>query len=115
MSLGSEQRAFVADIAKLIAWAYENGYELSFGDAYRDPRLHGMMGVDKGYGHPRSNHKRRLAVDFNLFKDGEYLDASDDHADLGTYWESLHPHNRWGGRYRDGNHYERVYGGWRSD
>ena len=112
MSLGAEQREFTADIARLISYAYAQGYELSFGDAYRDPRLHGMYGVKKAYGHKNSQHKRRLAVDFNLFKDGEYLDGSEDHAVLGAYWESLHPHNRWGGRFKDGNHYERVPGGW---
>ena len=113
MGLGTEQKAFVHDMARLIEWAYDNGYELSLGDGYRDPRVFGMLGVKKGYGHKSSNHKRRLAVDFNLFKDGEYCMASNDHRPLGEYWESLHPHNRWGGRYDDGNHYERVYGGWR--
>lgn len=114
MSLGSEQKAFTRDVSLLVAWAYENGYELTFGDAYRSPRVFGMMGVSKGYGNRNSNHKLRLAIDFNLFKDGEYMTASDDHAALGEYWESLHPHNRWGGRYEDGNHYERVRNGWRT-
>ena len=113
MSLGTEQRAFTRDVAKLISWAYSHGYELSLGDGYRDPRVFGAVGETKGYGHPKSNHKRRLAVDLNLFKDGSYLSATKDHEPLGTYWETLHPHNRWGGRYNDGNHYERCHTGWR--
>lgn len=111
MRLGDKQRLFTSLIAKLITFAYENGYELTFGDAFRDPRLHGKVGVKLGYGHPKSNHKNRLAVDFNLFKDGKYLTANDDHKELGEYWESLHPDCRWGGRFNDGNHYSMEYQG----
>ena len=111
MTLGEKQRLFTRLIAKLIKHAYKEGYELSFGDAYRDPRIHGMIGVKKAYGHRNSNHKRRLAVDLNLFKDGVYLDASEDHKPLGKYWESLHPDCRWGGRFNDGNHYSFEYRG----
>ena len=111
MTLGQKQRLFSKLIGRLIAHAYKKGYELSFGDAYRDPRLHGMIGVKKGYGHRNSNHKRRLAVDFNLFKDGEYLDASEDHRELGEWWERQHPDCRWGGRFNDGNHYSFGHGG----
>lgn len=111
MGLGDKQRLFTSLISKLIIFAYENGYELTFGDAFRDHRLHGKIGVKLGYGHPKSNHKNRLAVDFNLFKDGKYLTASDDHKELGEYWESLHPDCRWGGRFNDGNHYSMEYQG----
>lgn len=105
MSLGSDQREFVLKIAKLIEWAYDNGYELTFGDAYRDPRLHGAMGEKKGYGHSSSYHKQRLAIDLNLFKDGDYLTKTEDHLPLGLYWETLG--GTWGGRFaiKDGNHY----------
>lgn len=53
------------------------GFEVTLGDAYRDPRLHGEIGVKLGYGHPRSAHKNRLAIDLNLFKGGEFLSSSD--------------------------------------
>jgi hypothetical protein len=107
MTLGQKQRLFTKLVAKLIVKAYELGYELTFGDAYRDPRLHGPVGTKLGYGHANSNHKNRLAVDFNLFKDGVFLQTSDDHKPLGEFWESLHPLCRWGGRFKspDGNHY----------
>ena len=103
MTLGQAQREFPLMIAKLIVFAYEHGYELTFGDAFRDPRLHGELGEKKGYSAANSNHKIRLAVDFNLFKDGQFLTSSDDHRKLGEYWESIG--GSWGGRFNDGNHY----------
>ncbi len=108
-TLGSKQRRFVLMISKLIQWAYENGYELTFGDAFRDPRLHGQVGEKKGYGASNSLHKSRLAVDFNLFKDGKFLTSSEDHKPLGEYWESMG--GSWGGRFQDGNHYSLEHEG----
>lgn len=108
-TLGQKQRRFVRMVADLIVWAYENGYELTLGDGYRDPRLHGIMGESRGYGHPYSNHKIRLAIDFNLFKDGKFLETTDAHRPLGEYWESMG--GTWGGRFRDGNHYSLEHEG----
>lgn len=105
MKLGDAQKAFTLCIGDLIRHAYELGYELTFGDAYRDPRLHGSFGAAGGYGRSRSCHKVRLAVDFNLFKDGKYLTTTEDHRPLGEWWETQHPLARWGGRHNDGNHY----------
>ena len=105
MSLGNKQREFTQCVGKLISWAYENGYELTLGDAYRDPRLFGLVGDKQGYGHSKSCHKKRLAIDLNLFKNGRYMTESMDHAPLGEYWESLHTDASWGGHFNDGNHY----------
>ena len=107
MSVGSTQKEFTLDIASLIFFAYEQGYELTFGDAFRDPRVHGRYGEKESYATADSEHKRRLAVDFNLFKDGKYLTETSDHKMLGDYWESINPKNIWGGRWDDGNHYQR--------
>jgi hypothetical protein len=104
MTRGQRQRLFTRMVGRLIEFAYQNGYELTFGDAYRDPRTHGEYGTKGIYGATYSNHKLRLAVDFNLFKDGEYLTKTSDHQLLGEYWESIG--GSWGGRFNDGNHYE---------
>lgn len=109
MTLGETQRKFTLMVAQLIQWAYQNGYELSIGDAYRDPRVFGAMGERGGYGESRSAHKQRLAVDLNLFKDGRYLTLTADHAPLGAYWQSLG--GTWGGEFNDGNHYSLVFNG----
>lgn len=103
-TLSEKQKRFTHMIAQLIEFAYSNGYTLIFGDAYRDPRC--------TYGNSNSNHKIRLAVDFNLFnKDGKYLDRTEDHTPLGEYWESIG--GSWGGRFaqKDGNHYSLEHNG----
>jgi hypothetical protein len=94
MSLRNEQSEFVRCVGKLIAFAYANGYELTFGDTYPF-RKH-----RKG-----SYHNRGLAIDLNLFKNGVYLTRTEDHIVLGEYWKSLHPRCCWGGKWNDGNHY----------
>jgi hypothetical protein len=109
VTLGQKQRKFVRMIADLIVWAYDNGYELTFGDAYRDPRLHGQMGWKVGYGAASSCHKIRLAVDFNLFKDGVFLESTEAHQPLGEQWEKMG--GTWGGRFNDGNHYSLEHEG----
>ena len=111
VKLSEVQREFTADIAELILWAYSQGYELTFGDAYRSPKAFGGMGEKGPYGRPMSAHKQRLAVDLNLFVDGKYREDSAAHRPLGEYWCSLHPDNRWGGDWNDGNHYSRKFGG----
>lgn len=105
MSLRKKQSEFAKLVGKLILKAYDLGFEVTLGDAYRDPRVHGAMGVRKSYSHPKSAHKIRLAIDLNLFKNGEFLETSDDHRPLGEWWEKQHPMARWGGRFDDGNHY----------
>ena len=113
MTLGQKQRAFTQMIAQLIDFAYANGYELTFGDAYRDPRVHGAVGEKKSYSSASSLHKERLAVDFNLFRDGKFLARTDDHRQLGEYWESIG--GAWGGRFSspDGNHYSMEWNGYK--
>ena len=109
--LGRKQRLLARLLARLLDKAYELGYEVSLGDAYRDPRVHGQVGEKKSYSSANSNHKRRLAIDLNLFKDGKYLTGSEQHRELGTYWESLDVDCVWGGHFNDGNHYAIKYGG----
>lgn len=108
-TLREKQSRFAVLVAQLIAQATILGYEVTLGDAYRDPRLHGKPGEKKGYGHPRSAHKLRLAIDLNLFRDGKFLSSSEDHRPLGEWWESIG--GTWGGRFNDGNHYSLEHDG----
>ena len=108
MTLGERQRRFTECIGRLILWAYENGFELSFGDAYRSPEQ-AALNAASGKGIKDSLHTKRLAVDFNLFVDGVFQQTTEAHKPLGDYWESLDPLCRWGGNFttrKDGNHYE---------
>ena len=111
MSLRELQSEFAAHIPMLILKARELGLEVTLGDAFRDERVFGALGVKMGYGHPSSAHKQRLAIDLNLFKDGVFLDSSEAHRPLGEWWEGQHPSARWGGRFSDGNHYSFEYNG----
>ena len=104
-----KQSKFVRMVADLILWAYNSGYELTMGDGYRDPRVFGNIGESKGYGHTKSCHKIRLAVDFNLFKDDHWLSNTEDFLPLGEYWESIG--GCWGGRFNDGNHFSLEHEG----
>lgn len=108
-TLRQKQSRFAKMIPRLIDKAYALGYELTLGDAYRDPRLHGNLGERKSYSHPRSAHKVRLALDLNLFRDGEYLEGTEAHMPLGEFWESIG--GTWGGRFGDGNHYSLEHEG----
>lgn len=102
-NLLQRQHEFTRMLVQLLTKAHSLGYEVTVGDAYRDPRLFGSFGEKKGYGESKSFHKLRLAIDLNLFKDGVFLQSTKDHEELGKYWESLG--GTWGGRFQDGNHY----------
>lgn len=77
------------------------GYEWTYGDAFRDP--------DCPYGSRRSLHSERLAIDINLYREGIWLDKTEDHTPLAEFWEGLG--GSWGGRFGDGNHYSLEHGG----
>ena len=129
MTLGERQELFMRLLPRLIDKAHELGFEIRGGDLFRDPRLHGAYGKDtvirylealgnafnmnkardqgyRNYGKKSSEHKNKCAIDLNLFQDGQYRASTDDHRELGTWWEDQHTMCRWGGRYNDGNHYE---------
>ena len=112
MTLGEKQRRFTECIGKLITWAYDNGFELTFGDAYRSPEQ-AAANAAAGTGISKSVHTVRLAVDFNLFVDGAFQQTTDAHRPLGEYWKTLDPEARWGGDFTkpDGNHYSFTHEG----
>jgi len=111
-TLGQKQRRFTRLVGLLIEWAYKQGYELSFGDAYRSPEQ-AKQNADAGKGIINSLHCERLAIDVNLFIDGVYQTDSAAYEPLGTFWESLGSDCAWGGRFRrpDGNHFSVRHGG----
>jgi hypothetical protein len=110
--LGAKQRRFARMVQDLLAHIHSiAGYEVTFGDAYRDPRVHGAVGTKLGYGHPKSAHKQRLAIDLNLFIDGVFQTTTEAHRPIGEWWEKQAPDARWGGRFNDGNHYSLEHDG----
>lgn len=118
MTLRQRQSLFALLMAKLIAHAYELGYEVTLGEAYRSPEEAARL-AKAGKGIARSLHCDRLAIDLHLFRDGVWLTKTEDHRELGEWWEGLHADCRWGGRFMDsqgrpkpdGNHYSMTYNG----
>jgi len=92
MTLRQKQSKFAHMVALLILFTYEQGYEITFGDAWAS------SGHKEG-----SFHYKRLAIDLNLFLNGKYLINTEAHEPLGLFWEFLG--GTWGGRWGDGNHY----------
>jgi len=90
---------FTSLVPSLIERAIEMGYDPAIAYVKRCQ--------DCPVGLKNSLHKDCCAIDLDLYdKDGEYITDGEAHRPIGAYWESLHPQCRWGGRFRDGNHYE---------
>lgn len=118
MTLSEKQQTFTENIGKLIAFAIANGYKLTFGEVYRTPeqqQIYFNTGRSKTL---NSRHLQRLAVDFNIFKDGVYLfqNAATKKAEvqsclvLGNYWLTLNPDNVWGGDWdRDHDTFDETF------
>ena len=106
-SLGEMQEKFASMVPGLINKAIEMGYGVRLGDCFRDPRVHGEMGVKMGYGHPKSAHKLKLAIDINLVVGGALVTDAKGHGPLHDYWDQQ------GGSPRiadDLNHYSLQWG-----
>lgn len=118
MTLREQRCLFTLLTAKLIIWANEQGYELSYEETKRS-QAQANANAAAGVGISNSLHLAGLAVDFNLYIGGVWQTSSEAHARLGAYWKSLHPLNRWGGDFKDasgrpkpdGNHYSSERGG----
>ena len=100
MGLVDKQNKFAGMTALLILYAQAKGYQVTYGDAFRDERV--------TYGHPRSTHRFRLGLDLNLFKNGKYLYSDEDHAPLHDFWDSIGGSERIKG---DANHYSLEHEG----
>lgn len=95
---------FTENLALLIIKAKDLGFECVGGELVRDPRI-AALNAQSGKGIRNSVHLQGLAIDLHLYKDGKYLSQTEDHRTLGEWWEKQHPLARWGGRFKDGNHY----------
>lgn len=116
------QNRFCTHISWLISFIQtpESGLTISFGRAYDLPEVQPIL-VAKGLSSTLdSMHPKRLAIDLNFFK-GDYRLFSDPlqkDKDFGAvelageYFESLHPENTWGGRWKtpfDPFHFEHTF------
>ena len=121
LPLAEAQHLFLKLLPRLIdEITTTEGYEMSGGELWRTPEMVQLY-AKSGRGVSSSVHPLRLAIDINLFKQGQYLQTSEAHRQFGLFWESLHPLTRWGGNFSkpDGNHYsvmiwDKTLGRWRA-
>ena len=123
MTLSQRQQIFAQNLGRFITWAFANGFIITMGEVWRSDEQHALNMKQGKTKATRSLHQDRLAFDCNLFKDVnkdgklDYCTDTSYYAELGAYWVSLHPHNRWGGdwdrdgdfkdeKFMDGNHFE---------
>ncbi len=81
-ALLDQQQRFSVLVARLILWANDQGYSVTFGEAYRTPEQ-AALDAQKGTGIANSVHTLRLAIDLNLFINGEYQPLSEAYRPLG--------------------------------
>ena len=107
MTLREKQSIFLKNVAKLILWAFEHGYELTGGELHRPDEMQEIYFQQGKTETKNGRHQKRLAIDLNLFIDGKYQRNREAYAPLAEYWKSLHPDNvagyDWGW---DANHFE---------
>jgi hypothetical protein len=91
---------FTKLIAKLILWINEQGYDVAIG---QDGLKH-MTG---------SLHYMGLAEDLLLYKNGVWLQKTEDYKFAGEYWTTLDKDCCWGGDFQiqDGDHFSIAFGG----
>lgn len=108
MTLSDRQWSFLKDLALLIQYADRRGWKLTGGELWRTLDQQKIYYREGKSSTLQSRHMKRMAIDLNLFIDGEYKPDSSDYKELGEFWESLNEFNRWGGNWNDGNHFERL-------
>lgn len=112
MTLHQAQAIHVQFIAKLIEFTFAQGYELTWGEAFRTAQQ-AQWDATNHIGIVNSVHCERLAVDFMLFKDGVYLTDPTSYKFMGDYWTTLDPSCRWGGNFStvDADHFSITWNG----
>lgn len=113
MTLREKQSAFAELVGRLILLASANGYQLTFGEAYRSPEEAARLAA-LGLGIKTSLHTSRLAVDFNLFVNGALQTDTESYRLLGEWWERQSTSGlacHWGGRFHDGGHFSVGHNG----
>ena len=109
MTLRQRQSIFAKNISLLIVWAYENGYEITLGEArrtfsqqllyfygYSVKRINGILKLSKTRRATKtmnSFHLKKLALDMNVFIDGKYRTDKEAFKPLAEKWRSMHPKN----------------------
>jgi len=106
MKLGEHQERFARDLVKLLSKAHIMGYETRIGEVERTIAQQQLYVQQKRSTTMNSMHLKKCAADIHFTKDGSLCYPQE----LGNFWESLDPLNKWGGNwktFKDKPHFER--------
>ena len=124
MRLSKKQRLFTKRffgdfMPWALKWAKREGYEIVVEETLRTAAQARQNAAD-GVGIVNSNHRKKLACDLQLWKDGQPVWDSGEYTTLGEKWESMSFQTQnqeirccWGGRFRrtDGRHFSFLHNG----
>jgi hypothetical protein len=99
MGLIEKQMECAKAVGDLLTWAFSNGHTVTLGEGYRTEEQHQWNLANGRSKAKRSKHQDRLAIDLNLFVNGEYQQGVDAYQPLGEYWTSIG--GTWGGSWKD--------------
>lgn len=116
MSLRADRVEFSYNLALLVIEAKERGTPLAVDWVRRCPECTvGKLGAASRHAAPAMAGDCLMYDDLDGDgEDDDYVKDTASYKQLGIFWESLHPRNRWGGRYGDGNHFEMLDEEWRA-
>ncbi len=98
MRLREAQSLFAKQFAQFVLWLYEEGYEVTFGEAQRPVEMADLyLATDKSRAGRNSLHCKKLAFDIFIFKDGKLIEKKQTLESVGKKWESMDSLNSWGG------------------
>lgn len=107
-TLRTKQSIFLQNVAKLIIYANTlPGYELTGGELWRTAEQQAIYLAKRLSKTKYSRHQDRLAIDLNVFINGEYRTDKAAFKPLAEYWKSLNVNNDSGYYWDwDYNHFE---------
>lgn len=97
MSLSRDQRDFASKFGEFLVWLTKEGYEYTFGEAFRTLEQHAWNLTNGKSKAKISKHCDRLAFDLMLWVRGEYSGKPEDYRIPGQKWEEMG--GKWGGRF----------------
>lgn len=113
MKLKERQKLFSKLLAEFIVWLYGEGLSVTMGEGYVGDSIDSPI---ESTPHLRNGlHFKRLAQDLNIWRGDVWLKRGNEEEwkKIGEKWEGMHPLCRWGGRFKDPNHFS-VTDGFRS-
>ena len=90
MGLRNRQSEFAKEFAEFVVWLYEQGYEVTFGEAQRTEEMAEIyLKQGKSKAGKDSLHCKKLAFDIFIFKDGKLIEDKNELSGIGIKWESM--------------------------